>query len=636
MNSLIFRTTRQPMHIFCVLFAAIAAISSTVLAAGPDKSPGPFASLDPSQVKVGGEMGRRIDLTIQKNLLAIEVENQFLRAFRQKQSQRFAYIGLGKLIDATVSFARYSKDPKVIELKDRLVKELIATQLADGYLGTFPEGSRILEVFDEHEMAYNIHGLVNNYRYFHDKPSLDAARKLADYILKNYKSAVAKRDPKLVCKIDIERAMIALSEATGDARYRDYIVERENLRRWNAPIDVVNTGEFSSGDGHAYTFMNNCLAQLDLYREQPDETLLAQSHRVIDYLTKDDALMITGTCSLAERFRNNQETRGDVGESCATAYLIRMAHYLLQLEGKTLDGDIIERAIYNALFAAQSSDGRRLRYFTAIDSPRTYHPDDSYCCPGNWRRIVAELPEMIYYRSADSGVLINLFTASTAEVPLANDLSVRLQQETNYPNSGKVVIKVEPSRSAEFPVKLRIPRWCPSAAVSVNGQPVGSPAKPGDWYSIQRLWKAGDVVTLEMPMNTRLVRGRKLQAGKVAVMRGPLVFCFSPARQAGRYPVYAGHGANAAEVQRTVAEAVGQTKFDLTSLAAPVPDQTIRPDGLALEVRAWGPASDRNKPADLTLLLTEFIDPAGELTYFSADNPKAGVEDELYTVSPAQ
>ena len=243
---------------------------------------------------------------------------------------------------------------------------------------------------------------------------------------------------------------------------------------------------------------------------------------------------------------------------------------------------------------------------------------------------------MIYYRSADSGVLINLFTASTAEVPLANDLSVRLQQETNYPNSGKVVIKVEPSRSAEFPVKLRIPRWCPSAAVSVNGQPVGSPAKPGDWYSIQRLWKAGDVVTLEMPMNTRLVRGRKLQAGKVAVMRGPLVFCFSPARQAGRYPVYAGHGANAAEVQRTVAEAVGQTKFDLTSLAAPVPDQTIRPDGLALEVRAWGPASDRNKPADLTLLLTEFIDPAGELTYFSADNPKAGVEDELYTVSPAQ
>jgi uncharacterized protein len=617
--------------------AAIAPASSRASASATEaeKGVGKFLSLDPAQVKVGGEIGRRIDLTINKNLLVIEVENQFLKPFRQKQSRPFDYIGLGKLIDATVSFARYSKNPRVIELKDRLVKELIATQLDDGYIGTFPAGTRIRDVFDEHEIAYNIYALVNNFRWFHDKPSLDAAQKLADYILKNYKTAIATRDPKLVCKINIERALIALSEATGDARYRDYIIDRENTRRWNSPIDVVNAGQLSTAEGHAYSFMNTCLAQLDLYREQPDEALLAQSHRVIDYLTKDDGLMITGTCSLAERFRNNQETKGDVGESCATAYLIRMAHYLLQLEGITLDGDIMERAIYNALFAAQSPDGRSLRYFTAIDSPRKYHPNDAYCCPGNWRRIVAELPEMIYYRSADGGVLVNLYTTSTADVRFASDLSVQLRQETDYPNSGKVIIKTEPSRSAEFPLKLRIPRWCESATISVNGQPAGSPSKPGDWASVRRLWKAGDVVTLDMPMKTRLVRGRKLQAGKVGVMRGPVLFCLNPACQAARYPVYAGHGANSAEIQRTVAEAVVQTKFDWTTLATPVPDKTIRPDGLALEVRAWGPGSDRSKPADLTLLLTEFVDPTGELTYLPSDNPKAGVEDELCVVPAA-
>ena len=612
--------------------AAPASSKASAPAAEAEKGAGKLRSLDSAQVKVGGEMGRRMDLTINKNLLVIEVENQFLKPFRQKASRPFDYIGLGKLIDATVSFARYSGNPKVIELKDHLVKELIATQLDDGYIGTFPAGTRIRDVFDEHEIAYNMHALVNNYRCFHDKPSLDAARKLADYILKNYQAAIATRDPKLVCKINIERAMIALSEAAGEARYRDYIVEREHTRRWNSPIDVVNNGPLSTADGHAYSFMNTCLAQLDLCREQPDEALLAQSRRVIDYLTKEDGLMISGTCSLAERFRNNQETRGDVGESCATAYLIRMAHYLLQLEGKTLDGDLMERAIYNALFAAQSPDGRSLRYYTAIDSPRKYHPNDSYCCPGNWRRIVAELPEMICYRSAGGGVWVNLYTTSTADVPIAGDLSVQLRQETDYPNSGKVIIKVEPSRSAEFPVKLRVPRWCDSAAISVNGQPAGSPAKPGAWVSVQRLWKTGDVMTLDMPMKTRLVRGRKLQAGKVAVMRGPVLFCFSPARQIARHPVYAGHGANPAEIQRTVTEAVAQTKFDWTTLAAPVPDKTIRPDGLALEVRAWGPVSDRSKPADLTLLLTEFIDPAGELTYLPCDNPKAGVEDELYVV----
>ncbi|MFA6241523.1 MAG: beta-L-arabinofuranosidase domain-containing protein [Candidatus Hydrogenedentales bacterium] len=611
-------------------FVVIATIAATsAFAADGESSSFPFAAVDPAHVNVGGEIGRRIDLTIQKNLLVIDVENQFLAPFRTKQSKLFDYIGMGKLIDAAVNFAYNTRDPKAVALKDHLVTELLATQLDDGYIGSFPEGARIRDVFDEHEIAYNIHALVNNYRRFHDQRSLDAARKLADYLMTNFKSATVGVDPQLVCKIDIERAMIALSEACGDARYRDYIVERVGLRDWKSPIDEVNNGKYSSADGHAYMFMNMCMAQADLYREHPDASLLTQSHRVIDYLTKDDGLMITGTCGLTERFRNNQETVGDVGESCATAYLIRLAHNLLQFEGNSLYGDLMERTIYNALFAAQSPDGRSLRYYTAIDGPRKYYPNDTYCCPGNWRRIVAELPEMIYYRSAGGGVLINLYAASTAEVPIAGGLTVKLRQETGYPNSGKVVIVVEPSQSAEFPVTLRIPRWCESATVAVNGQTASELAKPGDWYSVKRTWKSGDVVTLEMPMKTRLVRGRKLQAGKVAVMRGPLVFCFSPARQAARYPVYAGHGADPAEVQRSVAEAIGQTKIDWATLSEPVPDATIRPDGLALEVRGWGPASDRSKPADLKLVFSEFIDPTGEQTYWPIEDPKAGVDDEL-------
>ena len=116
-------------------------------------------------------------------------------------------------------------------------------------------------------------------------------------------------------------------------------------------------------------------------------------------------------------------------------------------------------------------------------------------------------------------------------------------------------------------------------------------------------------------MKTRLVRGRKLQAGKVAVMRGPIVFCFNPARQAARQP--------AAEL-----------KVDWTTLAGPVPDPSIRPDGLALEVRAWGPASDLKKPADQKLVLSEFVDPAGEQTYWPAADPKTGVADELCEAGP--
>ncbi len=515
-----------------MMFKAVLARSAEVAKASQPANPvGKFYTIDPAQVKVGGEMGRRIENTIHANLLALDLDHHFLKFFREKKGQPDGYIGIGKLIDSFVTFAHYNHDSKVIERKDYLIRELLATQLADGYIGLKPEGHRVTELWDLHEMVYIIFALVNDYRAFHNQASLDAARKLADYILKNrrysdpalhlHKDGHINGDfPEDTGKLNTERAMIALSEVTGDPRYREYAIEGMNLRKWHAPVA-----------GHAYTFMNICISQLDLYRENPDETLLAQSRKVIDYLTKNDGLVITGTCSLGESFHNTHEIRGNLGESCATAYLIRMAHYLLQFEGRSLDGDIMERTIYNALFAAQEPTGRHLRYFTCAEGPRVYFDKDTYCCPGNWRRIVAELPEMIYYRSADGGLLVNLYTTSSADVKIADDLAVRVRQETDYPNSGRVAITIEPSRQAEFPVALRIPRWCSDATVAVNGQKADVPTKPGDISTIKRSWKSGDVVTLDMPMKTRLVRGHNLQAGKVAVMRGPVVFSFSPARQ---------------------------------------------------------------------------------------------------------
>lgn len=594
------------------VFILAAAAASAAFAANIPKNIGRYEPMDAAQINAGGEIGRRIDLAIHSNLLAINIDNDFLRPFHERRSPLFDYIGLGKLLDATVNFAYYTRDPKAVELKDHLLKDILGTQLDDGYIGTFPEGARLRDVFDEHEIAYLIHALVDDYRRFHDQASIQAAQKLAGYVVKNYKTAVASRDPELVCTIDVERAFLMLSAATGDAQYREYILERDGLRRWNLPIDLVNAGRYSSGEGHAYTFMNRCLAQLDLYREQPDQNLLAQSHRLIHFLTKEDGLMITGTCGLTERFRNNQETQGDVGETCATAYLIRVTHHLLQLEGGTLNGDIMERAIYNALFAAQSPEGRQLRYYTAIDGPRKYFDKDTYCCPGNWRRIVAELPEMIYYQSGRNCILVNLYTPSRADMQLAGDLHVQVRQETDYPNSGNVLIRVDPSRAAELVLQLRIPRWCASAAVSVNGGPLDEPVIPGAYCTVKRCWNVGDRVELNMPMAWRLVQGRKQQAGKVAVMRGPVVFSLSRARNPGLEKMD-----------------LKQIKLDPASFVEPVADSTIRPNGIACPVRAWAPNAGPASPPDLDLVLTEFPDPSAEATYFFASKTDTAVPDEL-------
>ena len=89
-----------------------------------------------------------------------------------------------------------------------------------------------------------------------------------------------------------------------------------------------------------------------------------------------------------------------------------MLDRLLRITGNAQFGDMMERAVYNALFAAQSPDGRNIRYFTPLEGQREYF-GDTFCCPNNFRRIIAELPDMVCYRSGD-GVAVNLFTPCTA------------------------------------------------------------------------------------------------------------------------------------------------------------------------------------------------------------------------------
>src|SRR5271157_696352 len=101
-----------------------------------------FTALDLRQVQVGGEIGRRIDVTIRNNLLVLDADRDFLAPFRTK-TRSDGYIGLGKLIDATARFAAYTGDPKVLELKKHLVDTVLETQEPDGYIGMLAPPSRM-------------------------------------------------------------------------------------------------------------------------------------------------------------------------------------------------------------------------------------------------------------------------------------------------------------------------------------------------------------------------------------------------------------------------------------------------------------------------------------------------------------
>jgi len=596
------------MHRCPVLFCVAAILFSAVLAADV------FAPVDIRAIEVRGELGDRIAATVDNNLMVLDADDDFLKPF-QERTATGGYVGLGKLIDACVRFAAYTEDPAVIARKKHLVDSIIALQVPDGYIGMFAPEARLWALWDIHEMAYLIYGLTMDYRYFGEAASLDAARRAAGYVIDGW-SAEPDREPGggsitvYMAVTGLEPALLALHEATGDEKYLDFCVNQRKLAEWDGPIVE---GRWGPIQGHAYAYMARCLAQLRLYRIQPEPQLLVPSHRVVDYLTQEDGLVVTGTCGQHECWHSTQEGAANLGETCATAYLLRFLDELMRMEGEPAYGDLMERAVYNALFAAQSPDGRRIRYYSPQEGERVYFERDTYCCPCNYRRIIAELPEMVYYKAND-GIAVNLYTPSRATID-AGGVAVNLSQETDYPTSGTVNLRVETPQPSSFAMRLRIPAWCDNAMVRVNGSPASGDPMPGSFFRIEREWKFGDKVELDLPMTLRFVRGRKAQAGRVAIMYGPRVFCMNPASNP--------------QVE------LGDLRLitiDPETLEGPFPDSSVRHGGLACKVKAWRTTNwyPQANP-DWELTLTEFPDPGGEATYFHLPNPNAArfVEDEL-------
>lgn len=570
---------------------------------------------------LGGEIGRRLDDLIFKNFMALDMDGFFVAPFRARPfTDDYHYVGVGKVIDAGSLLAAYDGDPRVAERTSRLIDAILATRDADGYIGAFkpePGGRQNHRNWALHEQEYLLLGLARHALVFGDRTSLQAARKLGDYVIRTF-----GRDPKPeeVCTTGLPEAFLLLYRATGEGAYLKFAAE---VRHGNAKAEVQCASlldwkqTFDSAAAHVYVMLARCYAQTELYRYLGRPSLLEMSaYMRHELLRKNGGLNVVGSASDGEWFSYTQNGAGMIGESCVTAYLIRWLESLMRLEGDLRYGDIMERTIYNALLAAQDPEGRKIRYFTPFTGPREYFDQDGFCCPGNFRRIMAELPQKVYYRSADGAVAVNLFTTSHATVELDKDVSVTLAQETDYPSSGHVVLRVTPSREAAFAVRLRIPRWCRNAALRINGQDATALLRGTGPCEVRRAWKAGDVVTLDLPMPWRFIRGRQLQEGKVALARGPVIYCLGTAENAEilkKYPDFKG------------------LVVDPDGLGEPEPDRSVRPDGRKVTVKARVEAPgawSKGAPA-LTVTFTEFVDPTGIVTFFHLLDLDRAVDDEL-------
>lgn len=574
-----------------------------------------------NQTELSGEIGRRINDLIYKNFMKIDIDTFFTEPFRARPfTDNYHYVGVGKVIDAGSLFTAYTADPKVAERTTKLINGIIATRDKDGYIGTFkplPEGKQNHFNWALHEQEYLLLGLTRNYLATGNKKSLGDARNLGDYVISTF-----GKDPKPeeVCTAGLPEGFLALYGVTGDKRYLDFAA---NIRHGNSKAEVQCASlldwnqTFEGQAAHVYVMLARCYAQTELYRFMDRPSLLDMSEYMRhELLRSGGGLNVVGSASDGEWFSYTQNGAGLIGESCVTAYMVRWLESLMRLEGDLRYGDIMERTIYNALFAAQDPEGRRLRYFTPPTGERDYFDQDGFCCPGNFRRIMAELPQKVYYKLGDKTIAVNLYTASKTTIVLERGVKVTLAQETDYPNNGRVVFKVDPSKESAFALRLRIPRWCKNATVKINnGEAIAVPAGVNP-YEIERIWKAGDVVTLDMPMEWRFIKGHMLQEGKVALARGPVVYCLGTAQNEEtlkKYPNFTG------------------IVIDPMTIPEPETDNSIRPDGrkVTLKARVEAPAAWSKGASHLNLVFTEFIDPTGIVTYFHLLDLGKAVEDEL-------
>jgi DUF1680 family protein len=220
-------------------------------------------------------------------------------------------------------------------------------------------------------------------------------------------------------------------------------------------------------------------------------------------------------------------------ETCAAVGAAFFHHNMNVALGEARYVDQLERALYNGALSGVSLKGDTYFYTNPLECGEerarwVWH--DCPCCPPMFLKLMGALPGYIYSKDADS-VYVNLFGSSQAKTKLKQNGLV-LKQSSRYPWDGNVRIDVSPAASAEFNVMIRIPDWCRGARLKVNGGSIANPQKVRGYAQIRRTWKQGDTIELMMPMPVESVKAHplvKADAGKIAIMRRPLVYCLESA-----------------------------------------------------------------------------------------------------------
>lgn len=461
---------------------------------------------------------------------------------------------LYKAIEAAAYVLAKNPDPLLEKQMDELISLIASVQMPDGYLNTYfqvvERDKRWTNLMSAHELycaGHLFEAAVAYYEATGKRNLLDVAIRFADHIDSIFGEGKRLGYPG---HPEIELALVKLWKVTGDKRYlelaRFFILKRGTkffAQEHNIPLeqydgtywqDNVPIKEQKEIVGHAVRAGYLMAGATDVGRETNDEELLQMVQRVWRNAT-ERRMFITGgigSSSANEGFTTDYDLPNLTAyqETCASCAMVFWAQRLALLYGDAKYVDVLERSLYNGALAGISLSGDRFFYVNPLESKGGYKREEWFgcaCCPPNIARLIASLGDYIYAQS-EEGIWVNLYVQSRADVELKGG-KVRLEVIGDYPWDGHMLISLHPSQPFEFSLHLRVPGWCRGVDVRINGKREEKPTIEKGYVVIKRTWKEGDKVEIDLPMPVEKIvahPGVKEDVGKMALQRGPLVYCF--------------------------------------------------------------------------------------------------------------
>ena len=476
-----------------------------------------------------------------------------------------------KWIEAVAYSLEQYPDAALEKIADDAIDVVCEAQQDDGYLDTYYIINGKDKIFtnlkDHHELycfGHLTEGAVAYYQATGKDKLLRAAERFADYIADYFGEKEGKCKGYPGHEI-AEMALIRLYETTGEDKYfrlSQFFINQRGTRPYYFDIEQglklsdeeresqryqyyqahLPVREQKEAVGHAVRAVYLYSGMADIARHSGDKSLYQACETLWDNIV-DQKMYLTGgigSTHIGEAFSFAYDLPNDTAyaETCASIGLVFLARRMLQIAPKAKYADVMERALYNGVLSGMALDGKSFFYVNPLEvNPESCHKDERKfhvkpvrqkwfgcaCCPPNLARLLSSIGTYAYTENENT-LYVHLYMGSVVEKEI-NGHKAEVRIESDFPWNGRVSVSVN-TEDNDFVLALRIPGWCDHYKFS--GACENTYVKDGYLYICGFGRQESRSFILDFPMEPIWIMADsrvREDIGKVALQRGPIVYC---------------------------------------------------------------------------------------------------------------